>query len=95
MLQDCDDLDVVSITSRSPSQGSRPTVKCSTCSKEFGKASIKFHEPQCERKKAAEEQKKVKDNVDVEEKSASYIDFVGTIHFIYNTIKLYSLFLFS
>lgn len=29
-----------------------------------------------ERKKAAEEQKKVKDNVDVEEKSASYIDFV-------------------
>ena len=87
LFQDCDDLDVVSITSRSPSQGSRPTVKCSTCSKEFGKASIKFHEPQCERKKAAEEQKKVKDNVDVEEKSASYIDFVGIIHFFsYKTV---------
>jgi len=57
-LQDCDDLDVVSITSRSPSQGSRPTVKCSTCSKEFGKASIKFHEPQWNERKLQKNRRK-------------------------------------
>lgn len=60
-----------------PSAATRPTVKCSTCGKEFGRTSIKFHEPQCEKKKIAEDLKKDKEKSDCEEKSISYIDHIG------------------
>ena len=44
--QDTDDLDVVSMTVVSPLHGpgsaaTRRTVKCATCSKEFGRSSIR------------------------------------------------------
>ena len=56
---------------------SRPTVKCKTCAKEFGRSSIKFHEPQCERKKNAEESRKDKEKNEGEERTVSYIDHIG------------------
>jgi len=54
------------------------TVKCHTCAKEFGKASIKFHEPQCERKAKAEEERKQrqKEAEAAEEKPVSYMDHI-------------------
>ena len=52
-------------------------MKCSTCSKEFGKASIRFHEPQCERKKVAEDIRKEREEGENEEKPVSYIDQIG------------------
>ena len=53
-------------------------VKCKTCGKEFGKASIKFHEPQCEKKKMADDQRKEKEKQAQEEKPVSYMDHIGT-----------------
>lgn len=49
-------------------------VKCKTCGKEFGKASIKFHEPQCEKKKIADDLRKEKEKQAQEEKPVSYMD---------------------
>ena len=60
----------------SPVSSSRPTVKCLTCGKEFGKSSIKFHEPQCRKKKIAEDLRKEKEKSVVEEKPVSYIDHI-------------------
>jgi len=60
----------------SPVISSRPTVKCLTCGKEFGKSSIKFHEPQCRKKKIAEDLRKEKEKSVVEEKPVSYIDHI-------------------
>ena len=65
-----------------PSAATRPTVKCSTCGKEFGKASIKFHEPQCEKKKIADDQRKEKEKLAQEEKPVSYMDHIGTDIFL-------------
>ena len=56
---------------------SRPTVKCNTCGKEFGKSSIKFHEPQCKKKKMAETLRKEKEKSDSDEKEVSHIDIIG------------------
>ena len=58
------------------SLSTRPTVKCLTCGKEFGKSSIKFHEPQCKKKKIAEDLRKEKEKSVVEEKPVSYIDHI-------------------
>ena len=54
-------------------------VKCKICGKEFGKASIKFHEPQCEKKRAAEETKKEQQRRAMveKEKPVSYMDHLG------------------
>ena len=60
----------------SPVISSRPTVKCLTCGKEFGKSSIKFHEPQCRKKKIAEDLRKEKEKPVVEEKPVSYVDHI-------------------
>ena len=65
------------MTSPVQSVQSRPTVKCKTCAKEFGRSSIKFHEPQCERKKNAEESRKDKEKNEEEERTVSYIDHIG------------------
>merc|ERR1719347_1470481 len=51
-------------------------VKCKTCGKEFGKASIKFHEPQCEKKKIADDLRKEKEKQAQEEKPVSYMDHI-------------------
>ena len=59
------------------SLSSRPTVKCQTCGKEFGKSSLKFHEPQCKKKKIAEDLRKEKEKAVVEEKPVSYIDHIA------------------
>ena len=58
------------------SLSSRPTVKCQTCGKEFGKSSLKFHEPQCRKKKIAEDLRKEKEKSVVEEKPVSYTDHI-------------------
>ena len=58
------------------SLSSRPTVKCQTCGKEFGKSSLKFHEPQCKKKKIAEDLRKEKEKAVVEEKPVSYTDHI-------------------
>ena len=52
-------------------------VKCKTCGKEFGKASIKFHEPQCEKKKITDDLRKEKEKQAQEEKPVSYMDHLG------------------
>ena len=42
---------------------------------EFGRSSIKFHEPQCERKKVAEEMRRGREEEG--EEKVSYIDHIG------------------
>lgn len=74
---------------------SRPTVKCKTCAKEFGKSSIKFHEPQCERKKNAEESRKDKEKNEGEEKTVSYIDHIGSYFESYNYYSVWDFFKYS
>ena len=47
-------------------------------SQEFGRSSIKFHEPQCERKRVAEELRREKERQEEgEENKVSYIDHIG------------------
>jgi hypothetical protein len=58
-------------------RNSKPT--CSACGKEFAEASLKFHEPQCLKKKQAhadrEKEEKEKENG---EPKASYAYFIET-----------------
>ena len=70
-----EELELTSLSS--PVSSSRPTVKCLTCGKEFGKSSIKFHEPQCQKKKIAEDLRKEKEKAVVEEKAVSYIENIA------------------
>ena len=45
---------------------------------EFGRSSIKFHEPQCERKRVAEDLRREKERREEgEENKVSYIDHIG------------------
>ena len=47
-------------------------------SQEFGRSSIKFHEPQCERKRVAEELRRERERQEEgEENKVSYIDHIG------------------
>ena len=64
-------------TSQAHSSMRPVAVKCKTCGKEFGKASIKFHEPQCEKKKLADDLRKEKEKEAQEEKPVSYMDHIG------------------
>ena len=72
-----EDVELTSLSSPVSSLSSRPTVKCNTCGKEFGKSSIKFHEPQCKKKKIAENLKKEKEKSDSEDKQVSHIAHVA------------------
>ena len=57
----------------SPSRGgSIGVTKCPVCGKQFGKSSLRFHQPQCEEKQAALQEKHEQEKLEEKQKS-SYI----------------------
>lgn len=60
------------LTTRSTNPSSSMPVKCHVCGKLFGKNSVRFHVPQCEKKHQAMKAREEKEKLE-RKKSSSYI----------------------
>ena len=62
-------------TNFSPSRSNQPGIgvtKCPICGKQFGKSSLRFHQPQCERKQAMLQEKHEQEKLE-QKRTSSYI----------------------